>query len=124
MAYLVQRQFTNNFKDFKLTQAEYFTNIDDIEPIETLGFESYWKGDLSELESEDIYQRLESLGVEVFEKENTFVVCIPYMKVWELVDGQPVTANKAVGYYWFNNEWVPARIARNQIRKTLDEIVG
>jgi len=134
MAYLIQRTFTNDFKDFKLSQAEFYSDLSSITPDDyfEVNEKCYNLTDFNDKAAEEIKKLLESTGLSVQIKEETsyddeetpykvMTVYAAYMKAWELVEGHRITEKHAVGYYWFNDTWNIAKTSKREIEQMTDE---
>ena len=121
MAYLVQRKFSNEYRDFNLSQAEFYVDYNYIEPV----IDSYIVVEkiFEERNVKKLTKKCKEKGLVVkTNSHGTIFILAAYMKVWNLLDRQPVTSNPAVGYYWIDGQWVPARQGARQIKNFIASV--
>jgi len=111
MAYLVQRNFKNAFKDFRVQDVEYYEDLKDVKPGSSVFYKDYLVVITKELyeANPSLVEDLKEADFEIVEDYGGYLVCPACAKVWNLVNGDGL--GKAKKVYYVQGNWADKKTA-------------
>lgn len=110
MAYLVQTNFKNGYRDFRIGDCAFYEDFQTAKPKAYMGQKSYWiQKDSEDFEVLDEFRELgqaHNLDIKIEDEYPDSVEVVVYageIKTWPLADGQPL--GKPATYLYFDGSW-------------------